>query len=167
MEPRLRVAERADVPAIVRCYMRSWRAAYENDLPAEQLNAEAEKRRSFDWSRGIDSDESTVLLVVDGHAVTGVLQTDLVLPAPRDLPEVTMLYVDPCAWGSGVAARLLRGGLHWIGQQGGHAARVRVVEAHRRARRFYEREGFVLDLGMEPARNDFFQLVYYRRVLAC
>lgn len=95
MEPRLRVADRADVPAIVRCYMRSWRAAYENDLPAEQLNAEAEKRRSFDWFRGIDSDASTVLLAVDGHAVTGVLEADLVLPPPRDLPEVTMLYVDP------------------------------------------------------------------------
>jgi GNAT superfamily N-acetyltransferase len=162
MEPRLRVADGADVAPIVRCWLRSWRAAYENDLPAEQLDAEAEKRRSFDWSQGIDSQESTVLVAVDGDAVIGVMQADLALAAPRDLPEVTMLNVDPSAWGSGVAPRLLWGGLHWISQQGRHAARVRVVEAHRRARRFHEREGFVLDRGLDPTQNDFFRLIYYR-----
>jgi ribosomal protein S18 acetylase RimI-like enzyme len=62
-------------------------------------------------------------------------------------PDITMLYVDPPAWGSGVASRLLRSGLKWIDQQGHREARLRVVEVHHRARRFYEREG----LGRRPS----------------
>ena len=76
-----------------------------------------------------------------------------------------MLYVDPNAWGSGAATTLLRAGLQWIGQRGHDEARLRVVEAHHRARRFYEREGWVVDTELEPARNDFFRLIYYQRAV--
>lgn len=79
--------------------------------------------------------------------VLGVVQADDLLPAARNLPEITMLYVDPPAWGSGVASLLLRSGLEWIDQQGHREARLRVVEVHHRARRFYEREG----LGRRPS----------------
>jgi hypothetical protein len=36
-----------------------------------------------------------------------------------------------------------------------------VVDRQTRARRFYEREGFVLETGMTPGSNGLFDLVHY------
>ena len=162
----VREAVEADIPGIRKCYLRSWRAAYNGYLTPDVLNEEAQKREGFDWSRVIKSETATVQVAVDsGRRILGVVQADEDLPPPRDLPEIDMLYVDPEAWGSQVALRLLDAGLDWIARQGHAQARLRVVEVHNRARRFYEREGWQLDADLEPARNDFFRLVYYRRQL--
>lgn len=162
----LREAVNADAPRIEECYLRSWRAAYDGLMDANLLAVEVEKRRSFDWRRGITAPTSVVLIAVDSTGqVVGVVQADEELPPPRDLPEVTMLYVDPDVWGSPVAAELLRAAERWITSQGHVSARTRVVEVHHRARRFYEREGWRMDPGIEPAHNDFAKLVYYRRSL--
>ncbi len=160
-----RVARIADIPRIRECYLRSWRATYESYLSQAVLDVEVEKRWDFDWARGISADTSAVFVVNNEDVVVGVVQADECLPAPRDRPEITMLYVDPAAWGSGVAANLLRAGLDWIGHRGHGEARLRVVEVHHRARRFYEREGWTVDSDLEPARNDFFKLIYYRRAV--
>ena len=58
MSPGFRAAIRAG-------YLRSWRAAYDGFLPPDVVHAEAQKRRSFDWARGIEADTSTVLAAVD------------------------------------------------------------------------------------------------------
>ena len=146
--------------------MRSWRAAYNGFLQPDVLDEEAQKREDFNWSRKIKSKTATVKVAVDSaNRVVGVIQADEDLSPPRDLPEIDMLYVDPEAWGSQVAPRLLDAGLAWIARRGHTQARLRVVEAHGRARRFYEREGWQLDPDIEPARNDFFRLIYYRRPL--
>ena len=162
----VREAIEADIPSIRECYLRSWRAAYRGFLQPDVLNEEAEKRGGFDWSREIKSETATVRVAVDsGNRVLGVMQVDEDLPPPRDLPEIDMLYVDPEAWGSQVAPRLLDAGLEWIARRGHTTARLRVVEVHLRARRFYEREGWQLDPELEPAHNGFFRLIYYRRLL--
>jgi GNAT superfamily N-acetyltransferase len=165
VESQPRIARIADIPGIRECYLRSWRAAYDSDLSPDVLDLEAEKRRAFDWAGGITADTSAVFVVTNEAGVVGVVQADESLPAPRNRPEITMLYVDPAAWGSGAAAELLHAGLRWIGNRGHNEARLRVVEAHLRARRFYEREGWVVDPDREPARNDFFKLIYYRRAV--
>jgi GNAT superfamily N-acetyltransferase len=165
VESQPRIARIADVPGIRKCYLRSWRAAYDSNLSPDVLDVETEKRRAFDWARGITADTSGVFVVTNEDGVVGVVQVDESLPTPRDRPEITMLYVDPATWGCGAAAELLRVGLRWIASRGHNEARLRVVEAHHRARRFYEREGWVLDPDLEPARNDFVKLVYYRRTV--
>jgi GNAT superfamily N-acetyltransferase len=163
---RPRLARTADVPAIRECYLRSWRAAYRGDLAPDLLEIEARKRAGFDWAAGISDETRAVFVVSDEAGIVGVVQAADSLAAPRDLPEVTMLYLDPAAWGTGVASELLRVALDWIQGRGHDEARLRVVEAHHRARRFYEREGWTVDAGMEPARNDFFDLIYYRRLIS-
>lgn len=161
----VRVACEADIAAIRGCYLRSWRAACDGFLPPDVVDAEAQKRRSFDWGRGVEADTSTVLIAVDDDHVLGVMQADEDLPRPRDRPEIVMLYVDPDACGSGVATALLDDGVRWIAGRGHDEARLRVVEPHARARRFYERDGWAPDPRLKPARNDFFRLIYYRKAL--
>ncbi len=159
----VREAIEADIPGIRECYLRSWRAAYNGFLQPDVLSEEAQKRAGFDWSREIKSETATVRVAVDSdNRVLGVMQANEDLPPPRDLPEIDMLYVDPRSWGSQVAPRLLDAGLDWIARRGHTHARLRVVEVHNRARRFYEREGWQLDPDLEPAHNDFFRLIYYR-----
>ena len=126
----------------------------------------SQKRSVFDWSLGIESQSSAVQVAVGwDNRILGVMQADEDLQPPRDLPEIQMLYVDPAVWGSRVATQLLETGLGWIARRGHTMARLRVVESHVRARRFYEREGWQLDPDLEPAGNGFFRLIYYRRSL--
>lgn len=167
IEFSVRKAVEEDIPGIRECYLRSWRAAYNGFLRPDVLNEEVKKREGFDWSREIKSETATVRVAVDSdNRVLGVIQADEGLPPPRNLPEIDMLYVDPAVWGSQVAPLLLGAGLGWIARRGHTQARLRVVEVHNRARRFYEREGWQLDPDLEPAHNDLFRLIYYRRSLA-
>lgn len=159
----VREASESDLDGLRECYLRSWRGAYSDFLDPSVLEDEIHKRAGFDWSAGIESTTAVVLVAVsaDGR-VLGVARADEGLPAPRDLLEVTMLYVDPVAWGSPVAADLLDAAVAWIARQGHPWARLRAVEGHRRARRFYEREGWQLDPDLEPAHNFLARLIYYR-----
>jgi GNAT superfamily N-acetyltransferase len=59
--------------------------------------------------------------------------------------ELRDLYVVPEAWGTGVAQELMRTALDWIAGRDAHEAILWVGEANRRARRFYEREGWTAD----------------------
>lgn len=166
MEFLVRDAENSDISRIRECYIRSWRASYSGLLEPGVLEDAAQKRLSFDWCRGIAKQSAAVRVAVDSlNRVLGVVQVEENLQSPRDFPEITMLYVDPAVWGSQVATQLLNAGLRWIAMRGHPAARLRVVEEQSRARRFYEREGWELDSDLEPAFNDFFRLIYYRRSL--
>lgn len=162
----IREAVHDDIPSIHECYLRSWRAAYADSLDPDILDSAARKRQSFDWAHGINAPTVAVRVsVAPDNRVLGVVLADEDLPSPRDLPEIDMLYVDPEVWGSPVATELLDAGLVWISDRGHTEARLRVVEGHLRARRFYEREGWRLDPVLEPASNEFFRQIYYRYAL--
>lgn len=162
----VRDATEADLTKLEACYLRSWRAAYEGFREPHWLAREVQRRRSFDWSLGMQATTAVVSVAVDSdNRVLGVVQADENLPPPRDLPEITMLHADPPFWDSPVASALLHSGEAWMASRNHGSARLRVVEAHLRARRFFEREGWRLDPAVEPARNDFFDLIYYRRSL--
>jgi ribosomal protein S18 acetylase RimI-like enzyme len=116
--------------------------------------------------------------VVDGPAVTLVAcEADRVLgyaslgPA-RDadavsLGELWALYVAPEAWGSGVGASLLAAVDEALAARGFPEVVLWVLEANRRARRFYEKHGFELDGGRtEPIEAGWIlPHLRYRRVI--
>jgi GNAT superfamily N-acetyltransferase len=59
--------------------------------------------------------------------------------------ELAALYVVPTAWGTGVARALMETALDSMRELGARDAVLWVGEANGRARRFYEREGWVPD----------------------
>lgn len=162
---KLRRAEPSDVEGIELAYLTSWRAGYTGLLPEETLNREAALRRGHGWLGAIETPSSVVIVAADDQEIVGVVQAEEDLPEVSDLPAVTMLYVVPSWWGTGVARELLHAATSWLTQRGHVAVRLRVVEEQRRARRFYEREGWRPDDDVQPASNGFFRLVYYRRPL--
>lgn len=162
---RVRPASVTDMADVRQAYLASWRAAYEHLLPPTVLEAEVAKRATYDWISAILAETSDVTVACQNEEVVGVLQASAPPGGPRDLPEITMLYVVPRCWGTTAARELLATGTCWMAQQGWPAARLRVVEAQSRARRFYEREGWQPDTHLDPAHNALFALVYYRRDL--
>lgn len=161
----MRPAVVADVADIEAVYIAAWCAAYEDLLPAAVVEAEAAKRASYDWTSAILDAASHVALSCHHDEVVGVMQASEPPGGRRDLPEITMLYVMRRYWGTSAAPDLLAAGTRWMTQHGWPAARLRVVDAQTRARRFYEREGWQPDPGLPPAHNGHFPLVYYRRDL--
>jgi GNAT superfamily N-acetyltransferase len=62
-----------------------------------------------------------------------------------DPPWLDALYLLPDAWGTGVATELHEAGVEALAAAGVVRARLWVLEENRRARRFYERRGWVAD----------------------
>ena len=62
---------------------------------------------------------------------------------PRDdVALLTQLFVREQYWGSGLATQLLELGVADMAERGFSTGRLLVASGHRRARRFYEREGW-------------------------
>lgn len=59
-----------------------------------------------------------------------------------DVALLTQLFVRETYWGSGLAAQLMAIGAADMVQRGFSSGRLLVARAHRRARAFYEREGW-------------------------
>jgi GNAT superfamily N-acetyltransferase len=80
------------------------------------------------------------------------------------LGELSALYVVPEEWGSGVAGALHDKALASMRELGATDATLWVVEENRRARRFYEREGWSAD---GETKSNMFDIreVRYRRPL--
>jgi GNAT superfamily N-acetyltransferase len=81
-----------------------------------------------------------------------------------DLAHLWQLFVRPPYWGSGAATTLIRRAIAEAGAQGYIAMRLYTPADQQRARRFYEREGFVQRA--EPIPSELgFPVVEYRRSL--
>lgn len=82
------------------------------------------------------------------------------------LAHIAGLFVTPPWWGSGLAARLLAAAVAEMRAQGYEQARLFTPLLQARARRFYEREGWVVQPGVLPEPGLGLDLVEYRRTLA-
>lgn len=163
----VRRATPADIEDLRAVYGRSWRAAYGPFVDADQLDELGSRRvQRAAWSAAIRTSTCALFVGADPRGATvGFARVDAVLPEPRHLPEVTMLYVAPTAWGTGVAHELLAACTDWLTDRRHPRARLRVAQDHLRARRFYEREGWTLDRGSPSVPTDLTRLLVYERTL--
>ena len=104
-------------------------------------------------------------LAFDGDQIAGHV---LVVPADglSGVAHLAGLFVTPPWWGSGLAARLLAAAVDEMRVQGYEQGRLFTPELHARARRFYEREGWVVRPGTAGVFGVGLHLVEYRRPLA-
>jgi dihydropteroate synthase len=107
-QPRVRMAEPADAPAIARIHVESWRAAYRGILPEAVLRSlsVAEKESMARELIQAPPDPAHRLLVLDrggrllGFAAVGRIPGE-------GLGEVFAIYLHPAAWGKGLGRLLL------------------------------------------------------------
>lgn len=132
-----------DARAIAQVQVTTWRSAYAHIFPAQALESLSVDERERMW-REFAGDDAMALFVAEAErAVVGFVNVG----ESRDLPgegELYAIYVLPDHWGSGAGAALMDVGRQWLAERF-PTATLWVLEDNPRARRFYEREGWVAD----------------------
>jgi GNAT superfamily N-acetyltransferase len=149
----IRPATPADIEALGGISERAWGAAYPGIVPDEVLTewiegARDSWRAAFDsraedrgWRPWVAERQGVVL----GFATTTPAKSDW-LPPPEGAGELTNLYLDPAAIGSGVGSELYEHAAADLRARGFNPFVVWAFRDNHRALRFYERKGATIDV---------------------
>ena len=133
----LRPATDADAPAVARIWHLGWRDGHLGHVPDELLAARTPE--SF-CERAAQRTGDTTVADVDGAVAGFVMVVD---------DEVEQVYVSADHRGSGIAGALLAEAERQVRAGGHRQAWLAVVAGNARARRFYERNGWVDEGGFD------------------
>lgn len=150
----IRRARADDARAIAQVHVDTWREAYRGLLPAEYLSALSVDRRETFWASElkVTPAERMPWLADSAGTVAGFVSAG----PSRDedavsaTGEVYAIYVRPECWDRGVGRDLLGHAERDLRGHGYTEARLWVLAGNERARRFYEKAGWVAG----PARTD-------------
>ncbi len=124
--------------AISRVYEESWKYAYRGIIPQTYLDSIPEGR----WAENVD--RFATLVCVDSGRIVGVSSFCRSRSNRFDgWGEVVSLYLLPACMGRGCGRMLLTAAVSELQKQGYDDVFLWVLEENSRARRFYERFGFV------------------------
>lgn len=153
---QVRRAVPADAGRMGAIHVAAWRAAYRGVMADQYLDALDESAVAAAWRERLASGASdrapagvTAQSIV--AELDGVVVAMAAVGPDRDclddcaLGELWMLNADPSAWGSGAAVALHEFACAELVARGRIDAVLWVVEENARARRFYEREGWIAD----------------------
>ena len=151
----IRAAERSDADGITDVQVASWRAGYAHVFPESVLYADDfdRTRRTF-WNGWRFSPGHRLAVAVtgdggddgNGERVIGFSSYGPERERARGFTgraELYALYLHPDAWGSGAGAALIEHTEERCRAEGFETAVLWVLDDNPRARRFYERHGWV------------------------
>lgn len=149
----VRLASADDVDAIARVTRLAYGATYPGIVPTPVLDewiesATAMWRTAFE-TRGPDSPWRPWVAERDGTIVGYATTTpgkDWWLPPPEGAGEITNLYLDPDAIGTGVGSLLFDHAVADLRERGFDPLVVWAFRDNQRARRFYEGKGLTIDV---------------------
>jgi ribosomal protein S18 acetylase RimI-like enzyme len=141
----VRRARLEDAAAIAEVHVRTWQVAYEHVFGAEMLATIDVGGRERLARRFVEGDQFDIFLAEDADGVAGFVATGPPDAADETRRELYAIYVLPRAWGSPAAVKLMGAALAAMRDRGEQAGILWVLEDNPRARRFYEREGWVAD----------------------
>jgi GNAT superfamily N-acetyltransferase len=141
----IRSATVDDAGAIAAVHVASWRSAHAHVLPADYLDAISVPERAESWRRILAEGSGTTLVAqADGRtlgfASYGASRDE---DAEDGCLELYAIYLDPEAWGRGVARDLIRTVLGDVPP--GVRMTLWVLGENPRAHHFYRRHGFQPD----------------------
>lgn len=150
----IRAARRADIEAIARLHIASWRAAYRPFVPSGLLDAQDLEARRELFARRFDDGMRFFVDDVAG-ALRGFVSLGPALDDdldPRRVWTVHNLHVSPELRGRSLGAALLNTATSAAVEAGAAAITLWVIEGNAAARRFYERHGMRCDGRMKIDR---------------
>lgn len=125
----------------------SWRAAYADIMPAAYLDALSVDEKTQKWAESIPREEwrrkRTFIVEDDDGEIVGFATVGPDVDEPAGL--LYLMYVAPHAWGRGAGFALLIAARDALMELGFTKAVLWVLESNARARRFYERDGWLPD----------------------
>lgn len=146
MEIFIQKAQPRDAEAISQLYARSWREAYIDIVPTEDLSQLSDSHWTETFQKQFAAGETIGLLAYSG----GMLAGAAVLSPSRDerkpdAGEIMSFYIDPAFHRQGVGTRLMKEALRQLREQGYPEAFLWVVTGNERAMAFYRSCGFAPD----------------------
>jgi ribosomal protein S18 acetylase RimI-like enzyme len=144
---RIRAAVEGDAQAIARVRVRAWQVAYDGLMPADFLNAldPAESARQHrDRMRARQPDQAHLVAEDAAGTVVGFTECGDE-QSGEGAGEVFAIYVDPGRWGTGTGRSLMDAAVVHLTRARPRPVRLWSLDGNERARRFYERYGFVAD----------------------
>jgi GNAT superfamily N-acetyltransferase len=146
----LRSAEPGDETSIAELHVLAWQVTYRGMIPDAYLDGLSVPKRSDIWRRLIVEFEPPVLgafVALDGSRLVGFVHfcPTRDLGAPRDVGEITAIYVHPDHWGEGIGRRLMHRAVESLDEAGFSTATLWVLDVNARARKFYEQTGWMTD----------------------
>jgi GNAT superfamily N-acetyltransferase len=165
----VRFASAGDECAMGEVHVRAWQAAYRGIMSDALLDSLAPSRSAEGWGRAIADAgaERAVFVAEDAGRIVGFAGGGPAIAPEQGVLELYALNVDPAQWGFGAGSALLDRFVAWSAEDGARALMLRVLRENVRARRFYERRGWIWD-GSEQPRQIFgaavIECVYRRKV---
>jgi GNAT superfamily N-acetyltransferase len=170
----VRPATLADADGIGLVHVRSWQAAYRGKMPQDHLDGLDPARRAEGWRRIMRETEPSrggvLVAAAEGGGIIGFASfgpsrdsdTD-----PQVTGEVSAIYADPDAWGTGTGRDLMAGAVAGLARLGYADAILWVLDGNDRARRFYARAGWAEDGATKTDGSRGFDIseVRYRRMI--
>jgi ribosomal protein S18 acetylase RimI-like enzyme len=142
----VRPATAADAPAMGRLVVRAWQAAYRGLMPDAYLDGLRAEDRAAYWDGALRREDLRGVVLVaerDGEVVGFAAAGPS--PDPEGAGELFAINVDPAHWGTGAGRALLEAAQDELARLGFAETVLWVLPANARARRFYERAGWVSD----------------------
>jgi ribosomal protein S18 acetylase RimI-like enzyme len=139
----VRRAAPGDARAIAQIHIDTWRATYPDIMPPEVLEALDVDERERWWRTWIGAPEITQFVAETDAGVVGFVSVGPCRGSP-ELGELYAIYVSPQSQGTGAGLALMEAGVATLKEQWDEAI-LWVATENPRARRFYERYGWVAD----------------------
>lgn len=139
----LRTATPSDAAAVARVHHTTWVSTYGEILPPEFWATATLERRTSTWERWLANGATPLVAEVDGEVVGIAMSGDAVEQddvLPVRARQLYLLYVLEAHHGTGIGQALFDAVV-----PPGTGAQLWVAEDNPRARRFYERNGFVTE----------------------
>ena len=136
---RIRPATQADVPAVARIHVDSWRATYRGIVPDTLLDALSYAEHEERWQLRLQPDAESITLVAaddDGELAGFVMGGKERTGDPFYDGELYAIYLDPSRLRRGIGTQLTRALARALQARGFHALLVWVLAANP-ARHFY------------------------------
>ena len=166
--PSVRAATVKDAAHIATVHIRSWQAAYRGLLPQQYLDGLSVSERTDRWRDRLtatDWSKSGVVVAVPGPDLLGFAG----FCPTRDhdqydvrVGEIKQIYLLPEAWGKGLGQRLMSTAVRRMAEAGYAQATLWALATNVRARRFYEKTGWVADGATKSEDVDGFPIVQVR-----
>ncbi|UEP31079.1 MULTISPECIES: GNAT family N-acetyltransferase [unclassified Burkholderia] len=152
----IRAATSADAPIIAAIHVASWQATYPGIMPAPFLAALSVEQRTAAWRNALDSGRPRVALAFTEDKPSGWIAYGPTRDADKDATwgEVEAIYLHPSHCGQGIGAALIAHACRSLHDAGHGWVSLWVLVENRRAKAFYEREGFVAERDIKTFEID-------------
>ncbi|MFC4053311.1 GNAT family N-acetyltransferase [Actinomadura syzygii] len=136
--PGVRPLADGDLPALAALMWDAYRGTPDEPDVGSITGAVREVRLTMDGEYGTFLPAASFVAEYDERPVAGALVT-----LYRDVPLLAFLFVAPSHAGNGLGQALVQAVMHALAEQGHDALTLAVTRRNRRARRLYDRLGFV------------------------